>query len=94
MTVLRCSVLQRSDAPVNCGSIGILQKSPVKTLTSELQFDRSSSQTLEQTLIWDRNPFYIHGSLLAPYIEDAQALMRCPRMHRRSFQKLAQRDPN
>ena len=35
---------QCSRAPVNCCSIGILQKSPVQNLTSELWFDRSGSQ--------------------------------------------------
>ena len=42
--VLGAPVLQCSGAPVNCGSIGILQKSPVQNLTSELQFDQSGSQ--------------------------------------------------
>ena len=41
MTVLGAPVL---GAPVSCGSIGVLQKNPVRNLTPEMRFDRSSSQ--------------------------------------------------
>ena len=41
-----CSVLRWSGDPVSCGLIGILQKSPVQNLTSELRFDRFCSQPL------------------------------------------------